>query len=162
MSGPEPTEPVRPVTRGDVAAIKRIADATGLFPSSMLDDMIAPYFVDRDSKHLWVAGGAESAGAAVGFAYCEPERMTVGTWNVLAIGVLPEHQGRGIGAAIMGYLEHVLRRRGQRILLVETSAMPEFQRTREFYGNLNYTAEARIRDYYDAGDDKIVFWKSLP
>ena len=149
------------MTRFDVAAIKRIADATGLFPSSMLDDMISPYLVG-ESKHLWVACEAESAYAAVGFAYCEPERMTVGTWNVLAIGVLPEHQGRGIGAAIMGYLEQLLRRSGQRILLVETSATPEFQRTREFYRNLRHTAEARIRDYYDAGDDKIVFWKRLP
>ena len=44
---------------------------------------------------------------------------------------------------------------------VETSGTNEFTRTRNFYQLLGYENEARIRDYYDAGDDKVVFRKSL-
>ncbi len=50
---------------------------------------------------------------------------------------------------------------GQRVLLVETSGLPEFDRTRDFYRLLGYTEEARIHDYYAAGEDKVVFWKAL-
>ena len=47
------------------------------------------------------------------------------------------------------------------MLLVETSGGDEFERTRRFYRTIGYEEEARIRDYYDAGDDKIVFRKAL-
>ncbi|MEO1249198.1 MAG: GNAT family N-acetyltransferase, partial [Pseudomonadota bacterium] len=31
----------------------------------------------------------------------------------------------------------------------------------EFYRRCGYVEEARIRDFWSAGDDKIVFWKAL-
>ena len=48
-----------------------------------------------------------------------------------------------------------------RLLLVETSGKLSFERTRRFYAGLGYRREAVIRDYYAAGDDKIVFAKPL-
>ena len=38
------TASIRPAEIRDIPAIKSIADATGLFPSDMVDDMIAGYF----------------------------------------------------------------------------------------------------------------------
>ena len=77
------------------------------------------------------------------------------------MAVLPASQGRGNGAELVGRLEESLRARGQRVLIVDTSSSDEFAATRRFYKANGYTEEARIRDYWDAGDDKIVFWKSL-
>ncbi len=51
--------------------------------------------------------------------------------------------------------------RGGRMLLVETSGLPDFERTRAFYRKCGYEEEARIRDFYAAGDDKVVFRKVL-
>ena len=51
--------------------------------------------------------------------------------------------------------------RGERVLLVETSGLPGFERTRAFYRKLGYDEEARIRDFYQAGEDKVVFRKAL-
>ena len=45
--------------------------------------------------------------------------------------------------------------------LIETSGVPDFAAQRAFYAGLGYHEEARIRDFYAAGDDKIVFWKRL-
>lgn len=87
--------------------------------------------------------------------------MTDGTSNLLLIAVHPEQQGHGIGQALMRDAEVTLATHGQRVLLVETSGLPEFERTRDFYQRLGYTHEARIRDYYAAGEDKIVYWKAL-
>jgi ribosomal protein S18 acetylase RimI-like enzyme len=75
--------------------------------------------------------------------------------------VHPDHQGRGVGAALMGRIEQELAERGARIVLVETSGTDEFAATRAFYRGLGYDEEARIRGFYAAGDDKVVFRKAL-
>ena len=152
------TASIRPAEIRDIPAIKSIADATGLFPSDMVDDMIAGYF-DGSKRDIWFVCGPESD--AVAFGFCEPERMTDGTWNLLAIGVHPDSQGAGIGTAMLGYLEHRLADQGERVLLVETMGIPDFERTRSFYRKIGYTEEARIREFYEAGADKIVYWKHL-
>jgi len=51
--------------------------------------------------------------------------------------------------------------RGGRVLLVETSGLASFERVRAFYRKCGYDEEARIRDFYVAGDDKLVYRKVL-
>lgn len=149
---------IRSAEKQDINHIKRIAEETELFPSEMLDEMISGYF-DSSKADIWFV--YVDAGEAISFGFCEPERMTEGTWNLLAIGVDPKHQGTGIGAEMMAYLEKQLRDRGERVLLVETMGIPEFERTRRFYRNVGYTEEARIREFYEEGADKVIFWKHL-
>lgn len=149
---------MRPATVQDTKPISDIAAATGLFPPEMLGDMMAGY-VANTSRDIWYVG--ETDAGVVTFGFCEPERMTEGTWNLLAIGVRPEHQGQGYGAQMMTYLEDVLAASKQRVLIVETMGTPDFARTREFYRSNGYTEEARIREFYEAGGDKIVYWKHL-
>jgi len=153
------TNSIRPVNRSDLAKIGAIAGATDLFPPEMLEPMIEPFFSDENNQDVWLT--FEQEGEVLAFAFCEPERMAEGAWNLLAIGVVPGVQGKGIGAMLMGHVEDMLKVRQQRILIVETSGLPAFAKTRSFYDKLGYDEEARIRDYYDAGDDKVIFWKSL-
>lgn len=124
----------------------------------MLDDMIAGYF-DRSKTDLWFTYVRDGVPLSLGF--CEAERMTEGTWNLLAIGVRPDHQGTGIGTAMLRYLEGHLAAQGERVLLIETMGTAQFERTRSFYRKHGYTEEARIREYYAPGADKVVFWKHL-
>ncbi len=77
------------------------------------------------------------------------------------IAVRPDRQRQGRGAALVRYVEETLMARGARVLLVETSGLESFERTRAFYRTCGYDEEARIRDFYKAGDDKIVFRKAL-
>jgi GNAT superfamily N-acetyltransferase len=149
---------IRATIPADTDAIARIAEATGLFPADMLDDMIAGYF-DRTKPDIWFTAMAKNQ--PVGFCFCEPERMTVGTWNLLAIGVTPDLQGRGTGAQLVRHLETMLAQQGHRVLLVETIDAPDFVRTRSFYLAHGFVEEARIREFYEAGADKLVFWKHL-
>ena len=93
-------------------AIKSVAKDAGLFPPDMLDDMIAGY-LEETTRDIWFVAVAD--GQVVGFGYCEPERMTSGTWNLLAIGILASYRGRGIGAAMMRYLENRLAAGGERV-----------------------------------------------
>jgi ribosomal protein S18 acetylase RimI-like enzyme len=149
---------IRPARREDIAAIKPIVDVT-LFPAEMLDTMMGPYLDTPESSDMWFV--CEREGVVLGVGFCEAERMTVGTRNLLAIAVDPALQSQGAGAAMMEWLEAALIEQGERILIVETSGLPEYARTRAFYTRIGYTQEARIRDFYQSGEDKIVFWKAL-
>ncbi|MXW40419.1 MAG: GNAT family N-acetyltransferase [Synechococcus sp. SB0662_bin_45] len=149
---------IRPAQRSDIPAIKSVTQDVDLFPPDMLDAMIAGY-IGQANRDIWFVSVADRQ--VVGFGFCEPERMTSGTWNLLAIGILTSYRGRGIGRSMMGYLENRLRSAGQRILVVETMGTPEFRQTRAFYNAIGYVEEARIREFYEAGADKIVYWKHL-
>ncbi len=156
---------IRPVTPNDMTALKAVIDANELFPSNMLDDMKSDYFEDENSRDIWLTYEDEKPVArrslAVGIAYCAPEKMTEGTWNLYLIAVHPDYQGQGIGTSMVRYIEQMLAARGERILLVETSSLASFEGTREFYRKCGFDQEARIREFYQAGEDKIVFRKSL-
>jgi len=152
-------ENIRTIENRDLVKLAVVIDQTELFPSEMLGEMIEPSFSDPESSDIWITYIHEDM--PIAFAFCEPERMADGTWNILAIRVLPAFQGKGIGNMLMTYIENQLRNQNQRIVIVETSGLPEFKQTRKFYEKIGYTREARIHDFYDKGDDKIVFWKSL-
>lgn len=165
---------IRPVQKEDLPALKSVLDATELFPSEMLDDMISPFFKTKDSSagttdeeeapELWfTAVSTDDTGATpVSIAYCGPEKLTEGTYNLYAIAVQPTLQGQGIGKAMMTYIEDALKAAGNRILIVDTSGSPDFAPTRQFYEKAcGYTKEATIRDFWAEGDDKIVYWKKL-
>lgn len=150
---------IRPVVPDDLPALKAVIDSTGLFPSALLDGMTADYFQQNNETDQWIACCVASQPIAV--AYFAPERLTSGTYNLYLIAVHADFQGTGIGARLLAYIEQWLYRSRNRILLVETSGLPAFERTRAFYLKNGYVQEARIREFYAAGEDKIVFWKSL-
>ena len=147
---------IRATTHDDIAPLQRVLDGTGLFPAEMLPEMISGAL---DSRDIWLT--VETEGAAVGFCYAAAEDLADGTWNMRAIAVLPAQQGGGHGRALVHHLEEMLKQAGQRIIIVDTSGTDEFAQTRRFYQQNGYHEEARIRDFWAAGDDKIVFWKSL-
>ncbi|MEO0376481.1 MAG: GNAT family N-acetyltransferase [Cyanobacteria bacterium P01_A01_bin.17] len=150
---------IRPARTDDLTALKTVIDANDLFPSEMLEDMMSDYFNNESSREFWLADDQD--GEAIAVAYCAPERMTEGTWNLYLIAVHPDCQGKGRGTAMIRYIEQQLAGRGERVLLVETSGLESFERTRVFYRQRGFEEEARIREFYQAGEDKVIFRKPL-
>lgn len=149
---------IRSVTLDDLPALKIVIDANELFPSDLLDEMISDYFHNKDSNDYWFTYDDDKP---VAIAYCAPEKMTEGTWNLYLIAVHPDYQRSGLGASLLHHIEQRLAARGERILLVETSGLESFEGTRKFYRQCGYNEEAKIREFYQAGEDKIIFRKSL-
>ena len=149
---------IRLLQPSDMPTVKAVIDACALFPPELLDSMTAGYFAGEAGPDLWFT---YDDGSPAAVAYCAPERMTQGTWNLLLIAVHPNSQGKGYGAAIMHHVEQLLASQSARLLLVETSGLPSFEATRGFYKKLGYDEEARIREFYQVGEDKIVFRRAL-
>ena len=153
---------IRPAIPDDKKALMTIAEAISLFRPQELEElgsMLVEYFNGNlGSDHFWIT---YDDGGPVGVAYYAPEPYADGTWNLYFIAVHPERQGEGLGAKLMRHVEQILAERGERLLLVETSGLPNFERIRAFYHKQGYEEEARIREFYRAGDDKIIFRKIL-
>jgi ribosomal protein S18 acetylase RimI-like enzyme len=152
-------EKIRPIVKTDISGLKQVVDASGLFPSAHLDEMIADYFDCSETKDIWFAFLEKDQPVAVG--YCVPEKFTEGTFNLLAIGVSPEAQRKGIASQMMHYIEQRLKQEHGRVLIVETSSDNAQIGARSLYNKIGYLQAAVIKDFWKDGEDKIVFWKKL-
>lgn len=150
---------IRPLEAADLPALVALIDATGLFPGELLPDMARTFLEQSPTTDAWFVMTRDGSPAAV--AYVVPERLTQGTYNLLLIAVHADHQGKGLGKDLMAHVESHLSARDGRLLLVETSGLPDFERTRQFYLNNGYGIEARIREFYAPGEDKVIFRKEL-
>lgn len=150
---------IRKIGKNDIHHLKGVLDSIELFPSEILEDMISDFFNNPETNEIWFTATDNDVPISIG--YCAPEKLTEGTFNLYAIGVKADIQGKGIGNKMMKYLEEQLIQQGERILIVETSGTADFKLTRKFYENLDYTKEATIRDFWNEGDDKVIFWKKL-
>lgn len=153
---------IRPITPDDTEGLIHLAKEIELFSPDELEElhqMLADSLGrEGETQPFWVADDDDGL---VGLAYCEPERMTSGTWNLQLIGVHPTHQKQGRGGKLLRFVEETLAGRGARVLLVETIGTPDFEYVRAFYRKNGYDEEARIREFYAEGADKIVFLKAL-
>ena len=153
------SEKIRAVSQADINQIKKVVDSSELFPSEYLDEMISDYFNKADTEDIWFTYIENNTAIAIG--YCVPEKLTEGTYNLLAVGVLKESQGKGIASEMMKHIEHLHKEKGGRILIVETSSDDAQIAARNFYKKIDCIQEAVIKDFWKDGEDKIVFWKKL-
>ncbi len=144
-------EPAKPDDRQAVLAV-----------ASRIDN-----FTDEEKatvRELWddQEGGynflvARKDGNVLGFTCYGERSLTEGAYDLFWIAVDPSARRLGVGVALMRATESEVRKRGGRLLLVETSGMDTYASTRAFYESIGYEKEAVIRDFYKAGDDLVIY-----
>ncbi|MBD3388963.1 MAG: GNAT family N-acetyltransferase [Candidatus Altiarchaeales archaeon] len=83
------------------------------------------------------------------------------TYEILALGVRPRCQGKGIAKRMIRYVESVVRKNRGRIMYISTSTSKEFLPARSLYRKSGYKKTATIRDYFEDGDHKVIYMKRL-
>ena len=158
-SSPASIRSIRPADRTAVLSTVRAAD---LLP----EDGVADVATELDAlvegnpgRGAWLIDATDADVAGV--AFYVPEPMTDGTWNLLMLAVHPDHQGQGRGSALVRAVEQDLRARGARMLVIETSGVPDFASQRRFYERLGYRRQGWIEEFFEAGDAKVVYAKLL-
>ena len=154
---------IRPMAYDDKTDIIKILRSTSEFkPFEVVvaEELIDCYLRDhrQSGYHIFVA---EVDLLVVGYICYGPTPLTEGTWDIYWMAVAPEKQGQGIGSALMAFAEGKIEKAQGRLVLIETSSVPEYEKARRFYQHWGYEVICRIPDFYKPGDDKIVFQKRL-
>ena len=105
--------------------------------------------------------GSRDGGPVQGYACYGPHALTEGTYDLYWIAVDPAAQGQGVGHALMAQVEAGVRAQGGRLLLIETSSIASYDAARRLYASAGYGLEATVRDFYEPGDDLLIFAKYM-
>ncbi len=148
----------------DRAAVAEIVGRVGNFHPFEIDvalELVDIYLHDTEQKDYRVVVAVDAQGNVCGYTCWGPTPLTKGTYDLYWIATHPNVQGQGYGQALMSYVEARVSEENGRLLVLETSSKESYGDTVRFYRRLGYEEASRIRDFYDAGDDKITFVKRL-
>jgi len=87
--------------------------------------------------------------------------LTDSTFDFYWLAVSPAAQGKGYGRILISFVEEQVKGAGGTILVLETSSLESYGRTVRIYVECGYQIVARIKNFYRAGDDKIILMKEL-
>jgi len=154
---------IRPMTRRDKPAIMQLLAATPEFKP--FEVVVAEEVIDSYLKSLYQSGYhiqvAELEPLLVGYICYGPTPLAEATWDIYWLAVSRGEQSRGIGGALMAFVEDEIKKARGRLAIIETSSTPEYQGTRRFYRRHGYEVACRLADFYSPGDDKLIFQKWL-
>jgi GNAT superfamily N-acetyltransferase len=115
----------------------------------------------RSAESYELMGVFDDEGTLQGYACWGPTPGTDRGYDLYWIAVDPRAQGGGYGSALMRAVEELLRGRGARLLVAETSSRDAYALTRGFYERGGYVERARVRGFYAVDDDRVIFSKML-
>lgn len=156
LNPPQPTEQEKLVA---------LAQATGFFNKeeiSIVREMLDEYFENPVSgEYIWLVYRETPDALPRGFICYGPASMTVGTYDLYWIAVDRAFQDQKIGSVLLQGMEQDLAQREARQVYIETSDKPQYAPTRAFYERRGYASVAHFRDFYEEGDGKVIYFKSL-
>ena len=161
LKTPQPA--IRPLVREDHAAVLALIRETGMFSAAEIDVAreLIDIWLDKPEQKDYIIFAAQSDGNLSGYVCFGPTPATEATWDLYWIAVAPALQGSGIGGKLLQFAEKEITARGGRLVVIETSSTQKYHPTQKFYEKHGYIIEARIRDFYRAGDDRLIYTKRL-
>jgi ribosomal protein S18 acetylase RimI-like enzyme len=160
---PFPTNFRSDVRNSDIEAVREIVTSTGFF---RLDEI--PVAVDLVEERFYK--GKESG---YEFIFLETEGKTIAyscfglipcsllSYDLYWIVTHNDYRGKGLGSLLLKETEKQVGLLGGKAIYVETSSQIKYVPTQKFYEKNNYELQARFGDFYDIGDDKLIYVKKL-
>lgn len=151
------------VQTSDPEAVREITESTGFFHDYEID--VAVELVEER-----LAKGVQSGyhfvfavldGKTIAYACYGPTPCTKDSFDFYWMAVLNEFRGKGIGKKLIQYTEDGCRKLGGKKLWLDTSSTDKYIPTRTLYLKCGYVEAACLKDFYDDGDDKVIFLQKL-
>jgi ribosomal protein S18 acetylase RimI-like enzyme len=115
--------------------------------------------LDQPQQQDYLVLVAEKRLKVVGYILYGPVPLTKGNFDIYWIATSPEVQGEGFGRLLMEAAERDMRKRGARMICLETASKGSYAKTRSFYDKAGYLQESVIADFYEPDDDRITYIK---
>jgi len=151
------------VTEADGQHVRDILISSGFFYDFEIDvaeDLVKEYLKSgEDSGYHFIFADVE--GKTVGYTCFGDIPCTKSSYDIYWIGVHENQRGKGIGGLLLREAERKIDELGGNGIYLETSGKEKYLPTRNFYLKYDYKIEAHIKDFYDYGDDKVLFVKRL-
>jgi ribosomal protein S18 acetylase RimI-like enzyme len=155
---------IRTLISEDREELRRMVIETGVFTDEEVKvamELIDIVLGDKGQKDYQIVCAVDDHDRPVGYICYGPIPMTVGGFDLYWIIVDPGVQGRKIGSELLGYLEEEVRGLKGRMILVDTSSIPSYEKAQMFYLKRGFLEVARIADYYWEGNDRITYCKRI-
>ena len=155
---------IRPLFEKDRAKLLSMLIKTRAFISAEIDvamELIDIVLKDPIQKDYQIDCMVDDQDLAIGYICHGPTPMAQGTFDLYWIAVDPDFQEQGAGSKLVGFLEEGVKARGGRMILADTSTVPQYEKTRRFYVKNGFQQVARIPDYYYPGNDRVTFCRRL-
>jgi len=151
------------VRESDPESIRNIVTSTGFFNEEEIS-LAVELMEERLSKGI--ASGyyyvfAEKDNKPVCFTCYGKIPCTKYSYDLYWIATHKDLQGTGIGKKLLYLTEDKIKEHGGRSVYIETSSRKQYDPTRMFYLRCGYDEIARLKDFYDTNDDKVMYLKRL-
>jgi ribosomal protein S18 acetylase RimI-like enzyme len=145
----------------DIKRIREIVESTGFFYDFETD--VAVELVE-DRLRDGISTGyhfvfAEVDGVTAAYSCYGHIEMTKSCFDLFWIVTHNDFRGKGVGKKLLDETYRQAIQMGCTMIIAETSGREHYAPTRAFYDSAGYTLEATIKDYYDKGDDKLIYIK---
>jgi len=152
------------VKPSDIKAIKEITESTGFFYDFETD--IAVELIEeavnkgKESGYEFII--CEVSDIPVAYTCYGSIACTKWSYDLYWIVTHADFRGKGIGKELLKLTENEILKKGGKNIYIETSSRELYNPTRHFYLSAGYTEIARLKDFYDDSDDKVIYFKKLP
>lgn len=151
------------VTEADVAMIRAMVQASGVFSPEEVD--VAEELA-QDARTLGDASHynfvlLERGGELAGYACFGRIPLTDARYDLYWIVTDTAKQRSGVAAELMRAAADAIRALGGKAIYAETSSREVYAPAHGFYRRSGFTLDARQKDFYADGDDKLTYRLAL-
>jgi len=141
----------------DPARIRALIEATGVFSKeeASIAAELAETTLDGTETYRWLI--AEADVDLLGYTCFDRIPLSRVSFDLYWIAVSPAVRGTGLAAELMHRTAKFIRAKRGTQIFAETSSREPYAPARAFYLKSGFEEAARFGDFYEPGDDKVIF-----
>jgi len=141
----------------DPPRIRALVESTGVFSSeeARVAAELAETTIDGTETYRWLI--AEADGELVGYTCFDRIPLSKVSFDLYWIAVAPNHRGTGLAGELLARTAKFCKSKRALWIFAETSSREAYAPARGFYRKCGFEELARFADFYEPGDDKLVY-----